>query len=260
MLKLYHRIKSIYKDYRSHIPVFASAALAFYMILLLVPILTLFALGISFLDLELSLYEKLLRYYISLDYVDIILGILYSNNINTIAIFTIVITLFTVSKGVGNIYRISKNMFDEDEDEHLIDYYLYSLRVTILIFVLFLCFIAVMAMKPLAVLFESLYTIVGIRHIILYAILVYFLTVIYKFVPRVKINYKDALIGAMISGALLLALYYGIGLYFNLTDFNSIYGPLSSIVALLFVFHWSAEVFFIGMYSTYKYYTRRLVG
>lgn len=260
MLSIYHRIKSIYKDYRSYIPVFASAALAFYMILLLVPILTLVALGISFFDLELSFYESLLRIYISRDYVDIILGILYSNNINTIAMITFVMTLLTVSRGIGNMYRISKNMFNPLEEDNLIDYYFYSIRTTILIFILFISFIAITAIRPLSMFFESLYTFVGIRHIIMYFMMVYFLMVIYKFVPRVKINYKDALMGAMMSAGLMLVLYYGIGIYFKFTDFNSVYGPLASIVAVLFVFHWSAEVFFIGMYSTYLFYIRRLVG
>lgn len=250
----------VYKDYRKNIPTLASSSLAFYMMFLLIPAVTLLAIGTSFFNIDLTLFERLLKIYINSEYVVMIISILHSNNVNSTALMTIAISLFSVSRGIGNIYRISKNMFNTYEDENIIEYYIYSIKVTILLLILYLIFFAVIALKPLSALFHVLYAIIGIRHILLYFIIVYFLAVIYKLVPRIKISYRDAIKGAMISGALMLILFYAIQIYFGFTDFNSVYGPLASIVAVLFVFYWSAEVFFVGMYCTYLFYLRRLVG
>ena len=40
-------------------------------------------------------------------------------------------------------------------------------------------------------------------------------------------------------------------------SFETIYGPLASIIAVLFVFDWGAEIFYIGMYMTHIFYLRR---
>ena len=257
MLDFYHRCIEIYNDYRENVPSYASAALSFYLILLIIPATSLFAVGASVFQLDLTMFEKLIAQYIAVEYVDIILSVLQTKTMNTVAFVTILLSLYTVSRGVRHIYDISRNLFGKNNDENIFEYFLYSIKVTVLLLFLFLGFVGIFAIKPLALLFDSLYAIVGIRHILLYFILVFVLMAIYKFVPRIKIGYKESFKGAMISGALLLILYYGLQIYFYFADFETIYGPLASIVAVLFVFNLGAEIFYIGMYTTHIFYIRR---
>lgn len=257
MLELYYRCIEIYDDYRKYVPPYAAAALSFYLLLLLIPATSLFAVGASFFNLDISIVERIIEQYITTEYVTSIINILKTNTMNTVAFITLLLSVYTVSRGVGNIYEISKSMFGEIEDENIFEYYLYAIKVTILLLFLFLGFVAIFALKPLARLFDFLYAVVGIRHILLYFILVYCLMSIYKFVPRIKIGYKESFKGALIAGALMLVLYYGLQIYFQFANFQTIYGPLASIIAILFVFNWSAEIFYIGMYSTYIFYLRR---
>lgn len=258
-MKLINRLVMLYRDYRKNIPSIASSSLAFYMIFLLVPSITLLAIGVSFFQLDLTYLQKLLEVFLIQEYVDFIIKILYSNTVNSVALLSIVISLMTVSKGVGNIYRISKRMFYTAE-ESIIDYYLYILKITVLLFAICISFLFVFAIKPLTFVFDFLYAILEIRHILLYFSIVYFLTFVYKVVPRSKIKYEDAFKGALLASALMVVLFYGLQIYFHFVDFQSLYGPLASIIAILFVFNLSAEVFYIGMYVTYKFYLRRLVG
>lgn len=257
VVEFYNRCIDIYDDYRAHVPSYASAALSFYLLLLLVPATSLFAVGASFFKLDLTIVERLIEQYIAAEYVDVILNILQTNTMNTVAFVTLLLSLYTVSRGVRHIYDLSRNMYGESEDENIFEYYMYSIKVTILLLVLFLGFVAIFAVKPLAQLLNSLYAIVGIRHILLYFILVVILMMIYKVVPRTKIGYEESFKGALIAGALLLILYYGLQIYFQFASFQTIYGPLASIVAVLFVFNLGAEIFYIGMYTTYIFYLRR---
>jgi len=257
MIKLYHRLVDIYKDYRASIPSYASAALAFYLLLIIIPALTLIAIGASLLNLDLSIVENILNEVIQAEYAKMFIDILYSKSMNTVAFVTMLISLYTVSRGVRNIYEVSKNLFHNYKDESLISYYLHSFKMTIFLLLMVIGMIAISAIVPLTYFFDILSSLLGIRHIFLYVLLVFCLTSIYMSVPRIRIHYYDALQGGLLASALLLILYYGLGIYFQFADFQSVYGPLATIIIILFVFNLVAEVFYIGMYVTHILDVRR---
>lgn len=257
MKKLYTQCIKIYDDYRAVVPPYAAAALSFYLLLLLIPATSLFAVGASFFKLDLSIVERMIERYITTEYVTVIIDILRTNTINTVAFVTLILSIYTVSRGIGNIYEISKNLYQEESEETILGYYVYSIKMTLYLLFIFLGFVSIFAIKPLALLFDSLYAIVGIRHVLLYLILVFCLMSIYKLVPRVKVGYRETFKGALIAGALMLILYYALQIYFMYASFETIYGPLASIIAVLFVFDWGAEIFYIGMYMTHIFYLRR---
>ena len=87
--------------------------------------------------------------------------------------------------------------------------------------------------------------------------MVFCLMSIYMIVPRIRTHHSDAFQGALVASALMLVLYYGLNIYFQFADFQSVYGPLSFIVVILFVFDWAAEIFYIGMYITNLLHLRR---
>ena len=257
MKEFYKRCIHIYDQYRESVPSYASVAFAFYLLLILIPAASLVAVGTSFLNIDMSIIEEIIRQMIMPEYANYIIEILDTRTFDTVALVTIVVSLYTVSRGVRHIDLIARNMYQYQTDESIVSYYIYSFKITIILLLLFIGLIAVLAIGPLAYVFHFLYHFYGIRHIILFFLMVLCLMIIYKIVPRVHIHYEDAFEGALVSSTLMLILYYALNIYFEFAHFQSVYGPLAFIVAILFVLNWAAEVFYIGMYMTHMLHERR---
>lgn len=258
MKEYYEKCIRIYDDYRSFIPSYAPPALAYYLLLILVPAFSLIAIGTSILNIDMTIVETLITRYIATDYSTMFIELMKSRTINTVAYITIILSFYAVSRGVGNIYAVSKNMYPIDIEENFIRYYIYTFKVTFLLLVLFIGIIAAMAIGPLAYIFNILYSFFGIRHILLYFLMVICLMTIYKIVPRIHIHIFDAFQGGLVASVLMLILYYGLNIYFQFANFQTVYGPLALIIMVLFVFDLVAEVFYIGMYMTYLLHKRRV--
>ena len=125
MKHFYDKCVEIYDDYRAVVPSYAAAALSFYLLLIIVPAFSLVAVGTSLLNIDMSLIENIIQQIVMPEYSAMIIDVLESRSVNTVALVTMIISIYTVSRGVGNIYEISKNMYQEDRDESLISYYLY---------------------------------------------------------------------------------------------------------------------------------------
>ncbi len=258
MREFYERCTIIYDDYRTAIPSYAAAALSFYLLLLLIPAFTLIAIGTSLFNIDMTILQNIIEQFVVKEYAQMLIDILQSRSFNTVAFVTILVSIYTVSRGVGNIYEISKRMYHPETEETILGYYIYTIKVTIYLLLLLIGVIAITAMGPLAYIFSFLYSYAGIRHILLYALICFCLTGIYMIVPRMKIHYSDAFQGALVASVLLLILYYALSFYFQIADYQSVYGPLASIVIVLFVFNWTAEFFYVGMYITNILYFRRI--
>ena len=259
MKKFYEKCVGIYDDYRAAVPPYAAAALSFYLLLILIPAFSLLAIGTSLLNIDLTFIEELIQRIIMPEYSSMIIEILHSKSVNTVALITMIISIYTVSRGIGNIYEISKNMYGQKiQDESLVRYYIYTFKITVFLLLLFIGILAIMAMGPLAYIFNFLYSFFGIRHIVLFFLMVFCLMSIYLIVPRIRIHYSDAFQGALLASVLMLVLYYALNIYFRFADFQSVYGPLALIVMVLFVFDWAAEIFYIGMYTTNILHLRRV--
>ncbi|MEG0368245.1 MAG: YihY/virulence factor BrkB family protein [Coprobacillus sp.] len=257
--KIYDKCIKVYDDYRAVVPSYAPAALAFYLLLILIPAFSLLAIGTSLLNINLGFIEELINQIIMPSYANMLIDILHSKSVNTVALITMIISIYTVSRGIGNIYEVSKNMYgQENVDESFVHYYIYTFKVTIFLLLLFIGIIAVIAIGPLAYIFDFLYKLFGIRHIVLFFLMAFCLMSIYMIVPRIRIHYSDAFQGALVASVLMLILYYGLNIYFSFADFQSVYGPLALIVMVLFVFDWAAEIFYIGMYMTNILHLRRI--
>ena len=70
--------------------------------------------------------------------------------------------------------------------------------------------------------------------------------VVFKLVPAVKQQWSDALPGALLTAVLFAAGKYLIGLYFVKTTVASAYGAAGSFVVLLLWIYFGAQIFFFG--------------
>lgn len=70
--------------------------------------------------------------------------------------------------------------------------------------------------------------------------------VIMKILPSVKVEWRYAFIGAVITSILFSIGKFGINYYLSTTSYSSVYGAASSLVILLFWIYYSGLIFFFG--------------
>jgi membrane protein len=76
---------------------------------------------------------------------------------------------------------------------------------------------------------------------------------IYKAMPRVRIDWKDVWIGAAFTAVLFVAGKFLIGAYIGRTGISSAFGAAASLVVVLLWVYYSAQIFLFGAEFTWVY-------
>ena len=92
--------------------------------------------------------------------------------------------------------------------------------------------------------------------VVSFAFITLLFAVIYKFVPDVRIAWRDVWIGAATTSLLFSAGKFLIGFYLGHSTVTSIYGAAGSLVTLLLWVYYSSLMFFFGAELTQVYATR----
>jgi membrane protein len=86
-----------------------------------------------------------------------------------------------------------------------------------------------------------------------FAIVTMMFAAIYKYLPAVRIAWRDVLLGSLITAVLFVTGKYVIGLYLGTTNFSSGYGAAGSLVLLVTWIYYSAQIFFYGALFTHEH-------
>ena len=70
--------------------------------------------------------------------------------------------------------------------------------------------------------------------------------VIYKLLPRIRLSWRDVVIGALGTAALFTLGKYAIGAYIGNSGVANSFGAAGSLIALLLWVYYSAQIFFLG--------------
>ena len=236
-------------DYRTYVPAFSGAALSFFLLVLIVPATTMIALTAYIFRVDLSLLNAVLTEYLG-EFADIVVSVLENASFSLGSIIILAISIYAISRAVGMIYQISKKMFPTDKynNENIIFYYIYVISITVVLLLMFSSFIVVIGLGPIARVFNIFYGYIVFRTI-LFAIMAFiFFFILYKMIPRTKIYAEDIARGALFTTIGLGGFYIFVLIYFHFANFSNVYGPLGSLILILFVFNWGSEIFYIGMY------------
>src|SRR5690606_19774424 len=81
---------------------------------------------------------------------------------------------------------------------------------------------------------------------------------IYKFMPRASIPWRDVWVGAAVTALLFTLGKFLIGLYLGGSNMASGFGAAGSLVVLLAWIYYSAQIFLLGAEFTWVFSQRRL--
>jgi membrane protein len=79
---------------------------------------------------------------------------------------------------------------------------------------------------------------------------------IFKYLPDVKISWRDVWVGAAITAVLFVAGKFAIGLYLGTSEVGSAYGAAGSLIVILVWIYYSALILFFGAELTQAWASR----
>jgi len=104
---------------------------------------------------------------------------------------------------------------------------------------------------------ESLYWLTETIHfLVTFAVITLLFAMMYKYLPDVKIAWRDVWLGAVITAALFTIGKFAIGLYLGHSSMASSYGVAGSFVVLLVWVYYSSQILFFGAELTQVYANR----
>ncbi len=77
--------------------------------------------------------------------------------------------------------------------------------------------------------------------------------IVFRVLPDIKISWRDTWVGGIITGLLFIAGEYGIGEYLRSSGLTTLYGAAGSLVVLLLWIYYSSIIFFLGAEVTQAY-------
>ena len=86
-----------------------------------------------------------------------------------------------------------------------------------------------------------------------FALLTALFAMIYKWMPRVRVAWRDVLVGAACTSLLFMLGRALIGLYIGTSGVASAFGAAGSVVAVMVWIYYSAQIFLIGAEFTWAY-------
>ncbi|MEO1432839.1 MAG: YihY/virulence factor BrkB family protein [Cyanobacteria bacterium J06633_8] len=89
--------------------------------------------------------------------------------------------------------------------------------------------------------------------VISFAVITFLFAIIYKFIPDVKIHWNDVWVGSAITSLLFVIGKSLLGLYLGNGSFGSAYGAAGSLVVLLAWINYAAQIIFFGAEFTQVY-------
>jgi membrane protein len=85
-----------------------------------------------------------------------------------------------------------------------------------------------------------------VAHLISFLVIATLFGVIYKLLPRIHLSWRDVTIGALGTAAMFTIGKFAIGLYIGNSGAASSFGAAGSLIALLLWVYYSAQIFFLG--------------
>ena len=96
----------------------------------------------------------------------------------------------------------------------------------------------------------------AVDFVVSFAFITVAFAMIYKLMPRVRVEWRDVWIGAVVTSLLFTVGKMAIGVYIGRSAVASTFGAAASLVAMVVWVYWSAQIFLLGAEFTWVYARR----
>ena len=273
--KIISLLKNSLFHWESHRAQRMGAALSYYAIFSIIPLLTIVLMIVgSFLDnnyLQTAIVEQT-RTFSNIQNADFIKSIIIGISETKFNFFTVLITLSTLIVGALGVFYELKNSLDDlwdtvqSKKEARSWKYFFSSRLLSLSIIPILGFLLVISLvfsallsviseyAPILTQTTSLFQIV--TFIFSFFVLNFLFIFIYRFLPKRKLPWKELVYGSLITTVLFIIGKFIIGLYITEFARTSIFGAAGAFVLLLLWVYYSVQIFLFGASLTYIYSKR----
>lgn len=267
--------KTSFYHWQSHRATRMGAALSYYTIFSIVPLLMLVLivigpiLGDAYIQKAIVLQVHTLVNYQSADFIKAILVGLSETKFNPITIIVGIVTLVIGTLGV--FYELKNSLDDlwdtrQPEKEISTWKYFFSSRILSLSMIPILGFLLL-----ISIVFSALISYISgysnifaemtlvfqiISFIFSFFVLSFLFTFIYRFLPKRKLPWRELVRGALVTTILFMLGKFIIGIYITNLAGASIFGATEAFVVLLLWIYYSVQIFLFGASLTYVYSRR----
>lgn len=244
--------KALYK-YRLQINNSDTTSLSYYIILSVVPILSLILITFSYLHFDIQMVKENLLRYFSSDVSMLIVDYLTSRDANYFSLAAIGLSLLVSSRGFYRLKQVADRLYDFPITSiHRLKHRLFAVLNTLTFVILVTVFMMLFGILPsLSLLFEDW---IFNRYVVNFILLFVLMLLINMIVPTVWPGFRAGLSGALVSTIGLEAIHLFIRFFSNAATYDTVYGPLASLAALLIMLNWISHVIYFGIcYSSVIY-------
>lgn len=240
--------------------------LAFFLILSLVPIITLFGFVSSSFSLSTSSIISFIGNIIPSGVMEMLIPFLSGDGISTSSIVFMVIGFYAASNGPDSLITAS-NFLYETENKNYLYRRIKALFMTVWLLILFVVVLILMAFGSFILTKLLAFSIIGdfiIKYYqiitsikLLIAFLIIFITIkiLYTMSPDVRIRSKYVNRGAMFATISIMILTSLYSFYVtNIAHYNVIYGGLANIIVLMFLIYMISYIIVLGIAINHNYY------
>ena len=150
-------------------------------------------------------------------------------------------------------------MFPPVHDRTNVIEQVFTILKTLTVFILLLVIIAILTFFPIILSsIETNHHFLLDEAILMFSFMIIFF-LLYKIIPDVHVHVMDITIGSAVASFLMVILMNILQLYFSIADYQSVYGPLASVVVIMISCTFVAEVIYIGMYAMFEAHMYRLI-
>ncbi len=96
----------------------------------------------------------------------------------------------------------------------------------------------------------------GINHVVTLAVISLMFAMIFKFVPDIRVGWKEVLLGGAVTALLFTLGQVALGIYLGISNVGSAFGAAASLVVVLVWIYYSSQILFLGAEFTQVYANR----
>lgn len=237
---------SILKYYKYYISQEDTTSLSYYILLSLIPAITVIAFISHLLHIDLEFVRELIFQVFTRDIAVIIVDALFDRRISYLSAITIIVSVYVCSKGVFRLVRKVDELYGY-QSRFYIKLRVHAVIDTFLFLLLILGMIVIIGIIPVLMSGLHLSIVHGIyKYVAGFIFLFCALMILFYLVPSKKVKLKNIYKGAFVSTVVFILIILAVNIYLKYANYSNVYGSFASIAVLLLTCDFFAKGLYLG--------------